>query len=1502
MTIEGLLSLPVFERVGWTLLHSLWQLSLLGVLVAAGLLTLRRASANARYALALGALLAMAAWPAITFVLLGSDAVSPAESRPSPSPSPAAVAEGAPVAQPPSATAAAGPSEYEARLAGARRPPRAGIGLRALLEPVAPYCAVFWFVGVIILSARLEGGWLRLEGLRARAALAEPDWSLRFASLAGRLCVTRPVRLLAAAIEGSPVVVGWLRPAVLVPPAAFLNLSTDQLEAILLHELAHVRRFDYLANAVQTAIETCLFYHPAAWWLSRRIRVEREHCADDLAARATGDALLYANALTRLAETSPHAARLAPAARCGALFERIQRLLGGPRGRVHRHRLFSALLAPLVVSLTAALLLPAVFAQKEGPKEAGGLTLEFETQADFAVDRATLTLWRALKDGEQLPRAASLDDWAVGPWHDDKSGRTYVPAGHYGGTPKHRVENLDKGSYLVTAALETTGNGIPKIVAARKDFVLDGSQELTRVVLAAADSPGIALYVTDAASGEPLHARVMLFAEDGLPIGDGSHGFVSYTDDHGRLEFAGLAPGKYHLKVGRSARHYGDTEYATVESDILVALSGAPVAATAPLSPVQLAQAEIDKRWPFVVEGTVTDGDGNPMPGVTVTAHAGMGTLFPVGSAASAKDGTYELRFGPGVHFLNEKTGQWEIGTQPAIIRPEKEGFYEASLNSRGGNIVLAGSEPLEGDRADASREIIYANKPHTLDFVMARAARVTVSLHGPSDKPIADQPVEVHRPELPRERDQIAGGKTGADGTFTFDAPLGLCRFEIGDVKSNIVRLERAVEYEVSLTYNEAEKWLMCGVAEKVSIEVRGTVITWDGRPLPPSTTVCVEGRYPNGGASTNPRLGPDGRFFASMGLSDEGGKGEVHLTISAPGYAPFFLGPIESDVKDLTFVLQAGFTARVKLADESGNPISGAVLEGRYADDTGKLRAYGDWVTIGDVVTDADGVATIEHCGDKPLTLVAYVPGYQGDTRVFALNASDVPVWTLRKSRPASGVVLSKADGKPIAGAELMLYRAGGAEHVEFATMRRPGRRPTTDEAGRFTITTLRDDGSYGFQVDAKGYENAILEDVRAGTADLEVRLGPEIYVRGKFVGPLEVLGGLKELDYWPQPQPDAIGARFGARVDLDVRDGAAYFEIRRLWPGTLTLSLPGKDISIDVTKAIDGLTIDLSDYTVTVPSAEEKGPENERGAQAARETQWGDAVAGVRVRVRFDKAARQAWETPYFYADVRNDGAREMTVSPTQATSEVEVDGEWYECIAWHHKFPSPLSPGGEYNGIIVTLNDYYRRKPDGAPLVMAPGSHVVRVACIPEYGEPGKPIPVRAVSPPFEIKIVAAPSAAAPKDTWGRAIDGVACRLRPEKPTWNPGETPLLRADLRNGGSQDLFAIFSEETRKLEVDGRQYDWAGPVEGGWPQRPFPPGEEILGLEIQLSGEWIDEAKQPLTLKPGNHTIRVPFYCQPVKEDAGKRFRVVSDPVQIEILPEAAAGGDAKGKSGPS
>ena len=282
--IQFLSAQPWVERLGWTLLHFLWQ----GVVIASVYAATRRwitrsVSPAVRYMLACGALAAMAAAPLITWSVMNTAAVVPVTM-------PTHFATASPVAP----------------TGGAASTFLLSAVPRALAEPLLPWVVAIWLAGAMAFWLRLLGGWIRAVQLRSRFVRSAPgEWQQALDRLKTRLRVSRPVRLLVSSLVQVPSVVGWLRPVVLVPVGALTGLPPGQIEALILHELAHIRRHDYLVNVLQSIVETLLFYHPAVWWISGHIRTERELCCDDVAVSVSGDVLTYARALAELESARP---------------------------------------------------------------------------------------------------------------------------------------------------------------------------------------------------------------------------------------------------------------------------------------------------------------------------------------------------------------------------------------------------------------------------------------------------------------------------------------------------------------------------------------------------------------------------------------------------------------------------------------------------------------------------------------------------------------------------------------------------------------------------------------------------------------------------------------------------------------------------------------------------------------------------------------------------------------------------------------------------------------------------------------------------------------------------------------------------------------------------------------------------------------------------------------------------------------------------------------------
>jgi beta-lactamase regulating signal transducer with metallopeptidase domain len=333
-SIAELLDKPIFQALGWTLIHFVWQGALIGILYFSLSLMLRRRSANVRYTTACMAMLLMLVAPALTLVTIRATTDRPSTSATSD----LNALEFEPVAVkrfPPPSAESFGSKEIDTIRTSTPDPIVTMI--QGGLPRFIPWFLALWFTGVLIFSLRFAGGLVLIHRLkRLDTGPGIRIWQERLSSLCQRLKVSRPVRLCESALVEVPTVVGWLRPVILFPVTALTGLNAEQLEALLAHELAHIRRFDYLINLLQTTIETLFFYHPAVWWVSAQIRQEREHCCDDLAVAACGNVLTYARALTALEDLRASGPQLAVAASGGSLLTRIQRLLRGRSPAFHR--------------------------------------------------------------------------------------------------------------------------------------------------------------------------------------------------------------------------------------------------------------------------------------------------------------------------------------------------------------------------------------------------------------------------------------------------------------------------------------------------------------------------------------------------------------------------------------------------------------------------------------------------------------------------------------------------------------------------------------------------------------------------------------------------------------------------------------------------------------------------------------------------------------------------------------------------------------------------------------------------------------------------------------------------------------------------------------------------------------------------------------------------------------------------------------------------------------
>ncbi len=380
--MSALFHSPVFQDIGMTLLHSLWQIVLIAILFAIANRLLAHRSAHVRYVVAYSTLLIMFGLPIATLVVATVNRTFNSEQmvdvdRPTNDSHPAGEAseesasdlakniglleveptETSPLVAPGVAVASVPSGDADH-----------GLGLHWIL----PWLTVGWSLGVIASSLRPFIAFYHCRQLRKQAQPVEIPWVIEVvASLCTRVEIHRHVEIASSILVQVPTVIGVVRPMILLPVTMVTGQTVPEFSAVIAHELAHIRRHDFLLNLFQTAIETLLFYHPAVWWVSSIVRQERENCCDDIAVAICGRKN-YVTALANLEFARGTAKSMAMAADGGVLYRRIRRIVR-PHERPHPlGRWLAALVAMTAILLGILTVLPkdAVAVGADEPREA----------------------------------------------------------------------------------------------------------------------------------------------------------------------------------------------------------------------------------------------------------------------------------------------------------------------------------------------------------------------------------------------------------------------------------------------------------------------------------------------------------------------------------------------------------------------------------------------------------------------------------------------------------------------------------------------------------------------------------------------------------------------------------------------------------------------------------------------------------------------------------------------------------------------------------------------------------------------------------------------------------------------------------------------------------------------------------------------------------------------------------------------------------------------------
>lgn len=347
---------PWVQALGWTLLHFIWQGLVVGIGFAAARALLPKANCNARYAAGLAALALLTLWPLATFIALRPRSVD----------------------------------GIAANVAGATDvgtfAVTADSAALAPIDHVLPLLVLLWSLGVATVAIRALRQWRALARVARDWATSSDELDGMLAGLARRFRFLRRIRVLVSERIDTPMLIGWIKPIVLLPTAVALGFPRQQVELILAHELGHLRRYDHLVNLGQALLETLLFYHPVVHWISREVRNERELCCDMLVLRLTaGEPREYARTLAALEDLRQPSAQVALAASGGVLLERVRRIVGmpAPRLRVDRPNAARWMIVAMVLAVAVSMTLRV---ERAGQiRYVAGLTADWLTQPDVRL-------------------------------------------------------------------------------------------------------------------------------------------------------------------------------------------------------------------------------------------------------------------------------------------------------------------------------------------------------------------------------------------------------------------------------------------------------------------------------------------------------------------------------------------------------------------------------------------------------------------------------------------------------------------------------------------------------------------------------------------------------------------------------------------------------------------------------------------------------------------------------------------------------------------------------------------------------------------------------------------------------------------------------------------------------------------------------------------------------------------------------------------------------------
>ncbi|MHC4297319.1 MAG: M56 family metallopeptidase [Planctomycetota bacterium] len=380
----------------------------------------------------------------------------------------------------------------------------------------------------------------------------------------------------------------------------------------------------------------------------------------------------------------------------------------------------------------------------------------------------------------------------------------------------------------------------------------------------------------------------------------------------------------------------------------------------------------------------------------------------------------------------------------------------------------------------------------------------------------------------------------------------------------------------EIAKTHDTQEP----AYGEDDRIHIFGKIRMADGGNVPKNASFRIHGERRRNSITTSTRIFADGAFSTSIEYYSK-----VVLSVAAPRYAPAVSKTYHPEpggsIADVELVLDKGFEGRIRFVNKSGEPITGTLLSGNHY-----VKTEGGWTgldSIGETVSGVDGIAVLEHCIARPIKMSVRVHGYQAlDSEDVELKPGEIYVLELADAEPASGIVVSRETGRPVAGAEISMCRKEKPNHSwSFGV---PGKLlARTDDLGQFVLGSLNEQWTYTCIVDADGCNRAVLSRVNMGDEALRVELGPELHVSGRIIGDVNELETMsrKPIVRWHSGFGDHETDLYdNGTVEVEIIDGEGHFTIADPLGDSMTIRVGGKVRLVELAgESIDDFVIDLN-----------------------------------------------------------------------------------------------------------------------------------------------------------------------------------------------------------------------------------------------------------------------------------------------------------------------------------